>query len=274
VLLGISIVIGIVLGAMGPKLCAALPTRYGIAFASTRNSRRDFLVVFACTLTSLGIGLVLRDVEGDSLEHRFFLLSINAILAMSVITAAAIDLEHMILPNELTLGGAALAFLSSPLRSIGWKGALAGAAMGLALTYLPSLLYKKARGRSGMGLGDAKLALAAGAWLGWQGAISVVFLGAFQSAIAAFVMSKLGLRYHVPESVKRELAELRAQADAGDADAKAALADDPMSSSQDEANDTILTTKLPLGPFLALACIEVLFLRRIIVVHLFGWLTQ
>ena len=48
---------------------------------------------------------------------------------------------------------------------------------GLVLTYLPFLLYKKVRGRSGMGLGDAKLTLFAGAWMGAEGAAFVVFGG-------------------------------------------------------------------------------------------------
>src|SRR5690606_20983881 len=108
-------------------------------------------------------------------------------------------------------------------------------------------------------LGDAKLALFAGAWHGVEGALFVLFAGAAQSTLAAAIMHLVGVRYEVPESVRAELEELEARARAGDEEAKSELADDPMAG---EARDGMLGIRLPLGPFLALACIQALFLRR------------
>ncbi len=265
--------IGLVLGFVATKLADALPRRYGITHlvTGTRRSRRNLALVLLSTLCALGIAHVLTGARDDSIAHAAFLLLINAVVASSVLAAAAIDLEHMILPNELTIGPAVLCVASSPLRSVQLHGSIAGALVGLALAYLPFLLYKRLRGQSGMGLGDAKLALMAGAWHGVAGAPFVLFLGALQSALAAMLMRVLGITYEEPESVKAELRELRARAAAGDEEAKSELADDPMAG---EAREGTLGMRLPLGPFLALGSIEVLFLRRWLVEHVLGWLMQ
>ena len=125
-----------------------LPARLGLA-----SSRRPLLVVLTIAC-ALGIGHVLAGSDGSPEEQRL-LLGVHTSLVAIVLAAAAIDLDHMILPNALTLGGAALALATAPLRAVGLGGAALGAAVGLALTVLPFLLYKRLRGRSGLGLGDA-----------------------------------------------------------------------------------------------------------------------
>ena len=122
-----------------------------------------------------------------------------------------------------------------------------------------------------MGLGDAKLSLMAGAWLGASGAMFVLFFAALQSTLAAVIMRALGVTYETPESVKAELEGLLARAAAGDEDAKSELADNPMAG---EPMGGTLDMRLPLGPFLALACIEVLFLRRWLVDSVLAWLAR
>lgn len=266
-------VLGALLGLLAVKLADTLPRRYEITHlvVGPRRARRNVLLVALSTLCALGLAQVLTGAEDLSIARAAFLLTTNAIVATSVLAAAAIDLEHMILPNELTLGPAVLCLVSSPLRSIGLTESVLGALLGLALAYLPFLLYKRIRGQSGMGLGDAKLALMAGAWHGIAGAPIVLFLSALQSTLAAVVMRVFGIAYEEPESVKAELRELRARAEAGDEDAKEALEDDPMAG---EAREGTLGMRLPLGPFLALGCIEVLFFRRWLVEHVLDWLTR
>jgi len=99
-------------------------------------------------------------------------------LAMVLVIAALIDLREMVLPDWLTL----------PLIPLGWamslRGApalsdrLIGSAAGFAAFAGIAALYRRLRGRDGLGLGDAKLLAAAGAWVGWQDLPSVVLLGA------------------------------------------------------------------------------------------------
>jgi leader peptidase (prepilin peptidase)/N-methyltransferase len=265
--------VGAAAGILGGRAADVLPRRYGITHRKTgaARSRRNVAIALASTACSIGIAHVLARAEDVSIAHAAFLLLTNGAIATAVIAAAAIDLEHMILPNELTLGAAVLALATSPLRAIGLSGSLAGAAVGFAVSYVPLLVYKKLRGRTGMGLGDAKLTVTAGAWLGVEGALFVLFGGALQSVLAAVAMRVLGLRYDTPESVKAEIAALRARAAEGDEAARSELADDPMAT---DAPDGTLAMRLPLGPFLALASIEVLFLRRWLVERVLGWLLE
>jgi leader peptidase (prepilin peptidase) / N-methyltransferase len=273
VLRAIGAVLGIGLGLAAGRFADVLPRRYAITHVTSgpRRSRRNRALVVVSSLSGFGIAQVLVSAQELSIAHALFLLTTNAILAAMLFATTAIDLEHMILPNELTIGATVICLASSPLRSIGFVGSIAGAVVGFLLSYVPSLLYKKLRGRSGMGFGDAKLTAMAGAWHGIEGAIFVLFAGALQSTLAAVTMRVAGLRYEVPESVKAEIAGLRARADAGDAEARDELADDPMAA---ELRDGVLGMRLPLGPFLTLACVEVLFLRRWLVDHVLGWLAR
>lgn len=258
--------LGALLGVAAGRLADVLPRRYGIETPAPAAARRkrNVVLVAACAAIGGGVAHVLTGIE-VSVASAALLFSVNAVLAAIVLAGAAIDVEHMILPLELTVGGAILALASSPARSVGLVGSIAGAVTCFLVTFVPFLLYKKIRGRSGMGMGDAHLAVVGGAWHGALGGVVVIFAAALQSAIAALLMRVLGIHYAVPESVKAEIAELRARAAAGDEEAKADLADDPMAA---EGGDGVLETRLPLGPFLALSCIELLFLRR----EVLGWI--
>lgn len=266
-------VLGLAFGLLATRAADVLPRRHGIRHPVTGRprARRNVALVILTVACWLGVAHVLAGAKDLTLSHALVLLATNGVAVTCTLAGAAIDLEHMILPNALTLGPALLCLATSPLRSIGFVGSIAGALVGLALSYLPQLVYSRIRGRSGMGLGDAKLAFMAGAWHGALGAPLVLLFGALQSVLAAGLMRMAGVRYRVPESVKAELDELRARARDGDAEAKSALDDDPMTA---ETGDGLLEMRLPLGPFLALACVEVLFLRRWLMDNVVGWLVR
>jgi len=265
---------GLALGALASVAADRLPARYGITLlvqGRPRSLRRAALIVLggAC---GAGVGQLAISAGAMPVESALFHVAVHLAIAVALLAAAAVDLEHMILPSEVTLGGAALAFASSPFRGIGMVGALVGGAVGLALTYLPHLLYARLRGRAGMGLGDVKLALLAGLWLGTEGVLFVVFGSALQAALAAGIMRVFGLNFGVPASVEAELTELRRRAADGDAAARADLAADPMAEPDAAGGRAYGTMRLPFGPFMVLACLEVLFFRRPILQLLHGLL--
>jgi leader peptidase (prepilin peptidase)/N-methyltransferase len=264
---GLGALVGLGGGLVAGRLADWLPLRYEIRHltkGAARARRNAALVAIGIVIGAVLAHLVVMfpDTSPDtSIARAGFYFTTNLVIAVALIAAAAVDIEHMVLPNEVTLGGALLALATSHFRSVGLVGALAGMGLGVVITYLPAVIYKKVRGRSGMGFGDAKLALLAGAWLGPQGVLFVIFAGALQSALCATVMRVFGWSFAVPESVQAELAELRAKAEAGDAEARELLGDDPMAANVG-ARSSLSNMRLPLGPFLVLGCLEFLFGRR------------
>lgn len=174
-------------------------------------------------------------------------------LCMGLLAAAFIDAEHMFLPDTITVGGTVLGIATATLRGLPFTQSLIGAAGGFIGVWLPfNFLYKRILGRTGMGLGDAKLLALAGAWFGWQGAVFVLFAGALQGSLYALVTKVLGIEHELPESVLEDHAQLEKDAAAGDEEARQALLDDPL-------NEQHAGARMPFGPFLILGCLELLF---------------
>lgn len=96
-----------------------------------------------------------------------------------------IDWRHTILPDVLTLPliplGLAVAATLEPENLL---DALFGVAAGFFGLWLVAWGYRRMRGREGLGLGDAKLLAAAGAWVGASGLPSVL-AGAALGGLAA-----------------------------------------------------------------------------------------
>lgn len=114
-------------------------------------------------------------------------LGASCLLGWTLLTLAAIDARTGLLPDVLTLplivlGLAATWLLDRAALLDHAIGAVAGFAVFAAL----SEAYRRLRGRDGLGLGDAKLLAASGAWLGWAALPSVVLFAAI--AGLAFVL--------------------------------------------------------------------------------------
>jgi leader peptidase (prepilin peptidase)/N-methyltransferase len=178
-------------------------------------------------------------------------------LCLSLVAAAFIDAEHMILPDVITIGGTVLGVATATLRSMSLKASLIGAAFGFVLVWLPCIvIYPRIRGRQGMGLGDAKLLMLAGAWLGWIGAFVVLMGGAVQGVLGAVLIYLTVGKIDEPEAVRRDREELKKAAAEGDTEAAEILKEDPLG---DEPGEGLSQARLPFGPFLILAILEVLF---------------
>lgn len=119
-------------------------------------------VALACVcLAAMGASLALRDGMAGVLA---------AGLVPILAAIAVIDARHLIIPDRLNLVGFALglahAAVSADDALAGMGAALVrGLALG-ALFFMLRVGYRALRGREGLGLGDVKLAVVAGAWLG------------------------------------------------------------------------------------------------------------
>ena len=189
-------------------------------------------------------------------------------LALGLIAAAFIDFEHMILPDEITLGGTVLGIMTVPLRGeVTWMQSLLGAAIGFVMIWLPfDVLYRLIRGRAGMGIGDAKLTMLAGAWFGWPGAVFALLAGAVQGTLATLVVFVAQGKIEEPEAVKKEREEMLAAIAAAESEEERReleeeLAKDPIG---DEPEEGLGKSRLAFGPFLVLATLEFLLFGRAI----------
>ena len=204
------------------------------------------------------VEVVIRALPGDTLVARAGAIYVaDLALCLGLVAAAFIDAEHMYLPDTITLGGTVLGVATATLRGLPFVDALVGAGAGFVGIWLPFVvLYTRLRGRAGMGLGDAKLTMLAGAWFGWWGAAFVLLAGAVQGTVAAVVILAVKGRIDEPDAVKADREELQRAAAEGDAEAREALARDPLAAPQGEG---FTQARLPFGPFLILACLEFLF---------------
>jgi len=194
-------------------------------------------------------------------------------LGLGLIAAAFIDLSHMYLPDAITLGGAALGVATVPLRpGATWQESLLGAAIGFLMVWLPfDRLHRLLRGKPGMGMGDAKLVMLAGAWFGWQGAVFTLLAGAVQATLAVVVVLVTHGKLEEPEAVKLERAELEAELAKATPEERAAieaeLESDPLAG---EPEPGIGKARLAFGPFLVLAALELLVFGAFIEQELLG----
>lgn len=106
------------------------------------------------------------------------IVAVSAGLTAVLAWIAWIDARQLRIPDGLSLpliGAGLVVAVLLPGRPL--IDHLAGAAVGYAVFALIGAWFFRQRGVEGLGLGDAKLLAAAGAWLGWQALPWVVALG-------------------------------------------------------------------------------------------------
>ncbi len=184
---------------------------------------------------------------------------------LGLIAASFIDFEFMYIPDAVTIGGTVLGIATSSFRGMTFLGSAVSAVIGFLVAYIPFVfLYRMVRGRAGMGLGDAKLLMMAGAFFGVLGIVWTLLAGAVQGTVGAIVLWLLRGKIDLPEGVKQELAELRKLAAEGDEEAKAILAEDPLAEAEEEGEGL---ARMAFGPFLALAFVEHVLFAPVIVAY-------
>lgn len=146
-------------------------------------------------LTAAGFGaIVLLDGAGIPLLRDLLFFSL-------LVPIAFIDIDHRIIPDELSLGGLAAGIFLSFLPGGDWKGSFTGSLLGGGILYATAFLYEKIRGAEGMGGGDIKLLAMVGAFVGWRGTLATIFFGAILGAAGGVLSMRQGgegLRTAIP----------------------------------------------------------------------------
>ena len=132
------------------------------------------------------------------------------LLVAGLIAATFIDLEHYIIPNEITYGGIVLGLLLSvaypPLLNVenvraallqSFLGVVVGGVTLLAVALAGEWVFKK----EAMGMGDVKLLAAIGAFLGWEATLFTVLVSSVVGGaigLALVLLSKKDLQSRIP----------------------------------------------------------------------------
>lgn len=134
-------------------------------------------------LTGLSTGIVIWHfgLTGQALAVLCF--------TWTLIVAAAIDLEHHLLPDILTLPLMWLGLaLSLGERFVNPTTAIIGAMAGYLFLWSVYWIFRLLTAKEGMGYGDFKLLAALGAWVGWQTLPLVVLLSSLVGALVGIVL--------------------------------------------------------------------------------------
>lgn len=110
-------------------------------------------VVFVATFEAFGLS---------------WLLPIRLVFGCAMIVLLVIDLQHQILPNEITVSGIVAGIAASFVAPPGWRDSLIGAVAGGGALWLMAWGYERLRHHEGLGFGDVKMLAMIGAFLGWK----------------------------------------------------------------------------------------------------------
>ncbi len=178
-------------------------------------------------------------------------LPIHFAFSAALVAVSFIDLDHRIIPNEISLPGILLGFGCSFLAREGfWVESLIGIGVGGGGLLLLSLAYALIRGREGMGMGDIKLLAMLGAWLGWRSLLFIVLFASLQGVAASVGLALAGVKLKPPLPEEWEIEQEQEE-------------------KKEEQEVGFLSAAIPFGPFLALSAVEYLFLGQIF----FDWVS-
>jgi leader peptidase (prepilin peptidase)/N-methyltransferase len=105
-------------------------------------------------------------------------------LSLTLLTLTLIDIDHMLLPDAITLPGiwaGLLVNLGGTFTDL--RSAVIGAVAGYLVLWLVYHLFKWLTGKDGMGYGDFKLLALLGAWLGWQALPACILLASLVGTV-------------------------------------------------------------------------------------------
>jgi leader peptidase (prepilin peptidase)/N-methyltransferase len=129
------------------------------------------------------------------------LLLSRLVFGCALLVLFAIDLEHHLLPNAITLPGIIVGFAFSIFTEPGWLASIIGIVVGGGVLFLVAEVYYRVRREEGLGMGDVKMLAMVGAFVGWQLTLLTLMLASFSGTIigVALIISKRGgMKYALP----------------------------------------------------------------------------
>jgi leader peptidase (prepilin peptidase) / N-methyltransferase len=191
---------------------------YAVLGGRCRNCRTSISPLYPAVELLVAILYLLAYINNDRLAHtksefELVLMLLADIVFLSLLVPLIfIDLQHKILPNKITYPGFVIMLvlralapdpvITASTRNLfhltGWSdhavallGAALGAAIGGGSLWLVRWLYFRLRSVEGMGIGDIKMMLMVGAFLGWQLTMLTIFIGSLLGAVIGILLIKL-----------------------------------------------------------------------------------
>lgn len=110
-------------------------------------------------------------------------------ITWALVALTFIDIDHMLLPDQITLPLVWLALIAAVLGyTVTPADAIIGAACGYLSLWSVFWLFKLLTGKEGMGYGDFKLLAVFGALLGWQSLLTIILLSSVVGAIIGIAL--------------------------------------------------------------------------------------
>ncbi len=111
------------------------------------------------------------------------------LLTWNLVALSAIDIDHQLLPDVMTLPLLWLGLLLNVASTFtDLESAVVGAAAGYLVLWSVYQGFRLLTGKEGMGYGDFKLLAVFGAWLGWQMLPLIILLSSLVGAVAGIAM--------------------------------------------------------------------------------------
>ncbi len=117
-------------------------------------------------------------------------LPLFAVFTSAMMAIFWIDLDHMIIPDVISLNLLPLglaASIAGLIPDIDWRDSVLGMIVGAGALYIPAVLYERVRGVEGLGGGDVKLMALIGSFTGPIGVIFVLFFSSMTGSAAGIV---------------------------------------------------------------------------------------
>jgi leader peptidase (prepilin peptidase)/N-methyltransferase len=123
------------------------------------------------------------------------------LFACALIVLFAIDLEHHLLLDVITLPGIVVGLLFSLMLPPGILSAIIGVLVGGGVLWLIGEAYYRYAGEEGMGGGDVKMLAMIGAFLGWKLAVLTLVFSSLAGSLAGVIVlasRRGGLKHALP----------------------------------------------------------------------------